>query len=104
VVAPLLGGGLVPDHVLHLAVRGIWGYIAYSGNAAGYRDGFTGHPQGDPRSPGTHGHYNIDYPAGSGLGLHQFTEAIIQFLATGDLPTCVRWISEDDHTSHRAAG
>lgn len=103
VAAPLLGDDLVPDHVLHLAVRGGWGYLTYAGNAVGYWDGFTGHPQGDPRSPGTHGHYNTDYPAGSGLPLPQFTDAIVQFLVTGELPTCVHWISEDDSSPQRAA-
>lgn len=93
---PLLGEADVPDHVIHLAVREGWGYLAYSGAAAGHPDGFTGHPVGDPLSPGTNGAYNDDYPAGSGLPLPLLRLAIMELLRSGELPTCVRWTSEDE--------
>jgi hypothetical protein len=93
VTMPLLSNDPVPDHVLHLAVRGTWGYLAYAGAAAG-------HPTG---SAATHGHYNTDYAAGSGLSLPQFEAAIAEFLATGELPTCIQWINEDAPGTHRTA-
>jgi hypothetical protein len=58
-------------------------------------DGFTGHPEGDPRSPGTFGSYD-EYPSGSGLQLSRLAEVLIGFLEAGELPTGVAWVSQDD--------
>jgi hypothetical protein len=95
VVMPFASDDEVPDHVVHLAVRDGWGYFAYAGDAAGWPDGFTGHPQGDPHSPGTYGSYS-EYPAGSGLPVPEFTRLLTDFLANAELPTWIRWISEDE--------
>jgi len=94
VVVPLMGDAPVPDHVVHIAVRDGWGYLIYAGASARHVDGFTGHPDGDPLSPGTYGSYD-EYPAGSGLPLPRFTEVLTQFLATGELSPDVPWVSQD---------
>ncbi|MCP2164561.1 hypothetical protein LX83_001401 [Goodfellowiella coeruleoviolacea] len=94
VVTPLVSEEEVPDHVVHLAVRDGWGYFTYAGDAAGWPAGFTGHPQGDPRSPGTHGSYG-EYSAGSGLSIPVFTRLLTDFLVSAELPTWIHWISED---------
>ncbi|GGP59547.1 Imm1 family immunity protein [Saccharothrix coeruleofusca] len=91
VVLPLTGDEPVPDHVVHLAVRDGWGYFVYAGVADGYPDGFTGHPKGDPRSPGTHGSHD-EYPPASGLPLPLFTEVLIRFLESAELPDAVEWV------------
>jgi hypothetical protein len=93
-VVPGLGDEPLPDHVVHLAVRRPWGYITFAGDAVAYPEGFTGHPLGDAASPATHGSYNTDYAAGSGLPLDVFEQVVAEFLVTKELPTCVEWVSE----------
>jgi Immunity protein Imm1 len=95
-VVPALGDEHLPDHVVHLTLEQGWGYFAFAGAAEGWPDGFSGSPQGDPRSPRVHGTYNTDYPAGSGLPLDVFERVVSQFLTTKELATCVRWVSDDD--------
>jgi immunity protein Imm1 of predicted polymorphic toxin system len=95
VVVPMMGDDPVLDHVVHVAVRDGWGYLIYAGASARHADGFTGHPEGDPRSPGTFGSYD-EYPSGSGLPLPRLAEVLIGFLEAGDLPTGVARVSQDD--------
>jgi hypothetical protein len=60
------------------------GYLLYSGDEA------FGYSIGDETSPAMES--EVGFPAGSGLPIEQFREALLEFVATeGRLPTSVQW-------------
>lgn len=85
-----------PDHVLHAAVRSNgYGYLRYRGPISGaeqVQEPVV--PVGHPKSSETTGTKNARYPATTGLELALFTEALHEFDATGELPTCLAWTTE----------
>ncbi|MCG8916195.1 Imm1 family immunity protein [Actinokineospora sp. PR83] len=87
----LLEDEKAPDHALFLAIREDFGYLGYLGPVDGQLEDERMWPVGDPRSPGTHGTNNVDYPAGSGLPVAEVVKALDEFRVTGELPRSVSW-------------
>ena len=71
--------------MIHAAVAGGFGYLSYTSDTCGLV--FTA---GDPASPG-YDSQDEELPAGSGLTVPMFTDALTEFLATGERPRTVRW-------------
>ncbi len=89
-------GEEVADHVLYATVRSNgFAYMRYIGPISGagdVRDAVV--PLGHPKSPEARGTNNSHYPATTGVELALFTEALHEFVATAELPTCVQWTTE----------
>jgi hypothetical protein len=77
------------DHTVHAAVSGGYGYLSHwdMHNDLAYSSG-------DPESPG-HESENEDFPAGSGLPLVRFADALKELLATGQRPRRIRWATAE---------
>ncbi|GAA1233111.1 hypothetical protein GCM10009676_15500 [Prauserella halophila] len=71
------------DVVLSAHIQHGYGYLLYAGP-----DGYVA-SHGDPASPAIES--ESGFPAGSGLALDTFTEAIREFTHTGRLPEAVPW-------------
>ncbi len=97
-------GDEVGDHVLYLAVRDCWGYIRYLGPVAGHpeiTDAMV--PVGDPKSPMTHGTFNVDYLPTTGVSLPLLKRALKEFIETAELPTCLTWAKESEVENNERA-
>lgn len=74
-----------PDHLLGAGIWKGYGYLEYADP-----DHELCQPVGDPDSPAYHSDSD-EYEAGTGIPIETFTEALKEFLATAQRPTCVRW-------------
>ncbi|MFF4593635.1 Imm1 family immunity protein [Amycolatopsis sp. NPDC001319] len=72
--------GVVDVHVQHG-----YGYLLYNGEEM-----IAAYAIGDPASPEVTDS-ETGFPAGSGIPLDQFTNALLELLKTGRLPQAVRW-------------
>lgn len=73
------------DHDVYANVVDGFGYLSHQDRNHG-----KAYPVGDPRSAGCE-FDDDDFPAGSGLSLDQFTEALVEFLRAAERPTNVQW-------------
>jgi hypothetical protein len=78
-------GELMPDHEVRAAVQGEYGYLTWSDEDLGYAVS-----EGKPESPACLADY-AEYAAGTGVDLATFRAALIEFLTTGQRPTCLAW-------------
>lgn len=86
----------VPDHVATLAVRNGFGYFHYVGAIDKNRKSFDGFAVGLSHSPSIVVNGATTFPQGTGIPLILFCLALKEFVSTGELPACVRWICADD--------
>ncbi|WP_432850698.1 Imm1 family immunity protein [Amycolatopsis sp. CA-161197] len=73
--------GVVDAHV-----QGGYGYLLYNGEEM-----LSAFIDGDPASPQITAS-ETGFPAGSGVSIKQFTDALLDLLQTGRLPQTVEWI------------
>lgn len=81
----LFEGEELPDHDMTAGVHEGFGYLSYSDGDHDYAM-----PAGDAASPPYAAHY-VDYNAGTGVAIETLTEALREFLATAQRPTCIQW-------------
>jgi hypothetical protein len=78
-------------NALDVQVHESFGYMQFAG------DELFGYSVGDPQSPDLTELSEAGFPGGSGLPIHQFRAALVEFVTTGgQLPASVQWRDASD--------